>query len=112
MRRSVSLSSSGGGPVVHSAKLSADFLHQLLVLTSRPATPLDGLLQLVLEKALARTGSDVSGGLFVFELFGQEPRSVASALRGALADTSLEPAAGQTVRAGARFRPLQEYGGR
>lgn len=72
--------------MVHRATLPPNFLHRLLTFASRPATNLDRLVRHLLDRALAVTGSDVGGGLFVFELFGQEPRLVVSAPRGQLAD--------------------------
>ncbi|MCS6804074.1 MAG: sigma-54-dependent Fis family transcriptional regulator [Acidobacteriota bacterium] len=87
MRRSDSRSNRVGEREVRSATLPTNFLYHLLTLASRPATNLDRLVCHLLERALALTRSDVGGGLFVFELFAQEPKLVASALRGALADT-------------------------
>jgi transcriptional regulator with GAF, ATPase, and Fis domain len=65
-----------------------NFLHRLLALASRPATRLDGLLQFVLEKALALTSSDTGGAIFVLDISTPEQALVASALRGEFADTS------------------------
>ncbi len=76
--------------MVPGTKLRPDFLHQLLVLASRPATPLDGLLQFLLERALTLTASDAGGSLFLVETVGQEPVLVASSLRGTLAEPSAE----------------------
>ncbi|MEO0248428.1 MAG: GAF domain-containing protein [candidate division WOR-3 bacterium] len=58
----------------------------MFVLASRPTMPLDGLLQLLLEKALVVTGSDAGGSLFLVETVGQEPVLVASFRRGTLAE--------------------------
>lgn len=52
------------------------------MLASRPATRLDGLLQFILEKALAVTASDIGGGIFILETSGQELALMAAALRG------------------------------
>jgi two-component system response regulator HydG len=62
----------------------ANFLHDVFVLSARPTTPLDGLLGLAMEQAMHATGSDVGGGIFLFETVNQEPRLVASALSGEL----------------------------
>jgi two-component system response regulator HydG len=70
-----------------SAGLQPSFLHDLLVLASRPSTQLDGLLQFILEKALALTASDIGGGIFIFDTSSRQPALVASALRGELANT-------------------------
>jgi len=64
--------------MIQGIKLQSSFLHDLFVLASRPATRLDGLLQLVLEKALEVTASDAGGGLFILETSGREPALVAS----------------------------------
>lgn len=87
MRRSDSRSNRVGEREVRSATLPTNFLYHLLTLASRPATNLDRLVCHLLERALVLTRSNVGGGLFVFELVAQEPKLVASALRGVLADT-------------------------
>ncbi|MBI3949497.1 MAG: sigma 54-interacting transcriptional regulator [Acidobacteria bacterium] len=75
-----------GEPMLASRKLQPTFLHQVLTLASRPATRLEGLLQVILERALALTASDAGGGIFVVEIAGQEPALVVSALGGELTD--------------------------
>ncbi|MCS6806270.1 MAG: sigma-54-dependent Fis family transcriptional regulator [Acidobacteriota bacterium] len=69
------------------ATLPANFLSELLGFASRPASRLDGLLRLLLEKALKLTGSDVGGGILIFAAEGQQPTLVTSVLEGELADT-------------------------
>ncbi|MBI3950658.1 MAG: sigma-54-dependent Fis family transcriptional regulator [Acidobacteria bacterium] len=64
--------------------LQSNFLHQVLTLASHPTTRLEGLLQFVLERALALTASDAGGGIFVLETAGQESVLVVSALGGEL----------------------------
>jgi transcriptional regulator with GAF, ATPase, and Fis domain len=75
------------GMMLQRTELQPRFLHDLLVLAARPWTQLDGLLEFVLEKALALTASDVGGCLCLFEISAQGLALVASALRGEWADT-------------------------
>jgi len=57
-------------------------------MASRPSTRLDGLVQFILEEAMAVTGSDVGGSIVIFDTSAQEELvPVASALRGEWEDT-------------------------
>jgi DNA-binding NtrC family response regulator len=76
-----------GSPMWQDKAFGANFLYDLLTHVSRATTKVDGLLQFVLERALALTASG-GGAIFVFEASHEEPSLAAAALRGELGDTA------------------------
>jgi len=63
-----------------------NMLSNLLMLSGRPSTQLDAILQFSLETALSMTESDIGGVILFFDIAGQEPLIRASGLRGELAE--------------------------